>query len=203
MAVLGYDSPIAKSIRLNQMSGPFPQPPSWREKLRWPVRLLGAWLVMQGAIYALDAWQAASLRRRVALHLEAANPRRRHLGLVPISAALGQPIYASLQERDSLEWEQAYYQLGPNACPPGRVCHSSKVVRVDAATGKWWEESDRFAFTDQTSQPDGPRAYYLECDYSFSPKPGSQPWHIRLSMGRYNVQDSTSGDGYTLTLTRA
>jgi hypothetical protein len=176
---------------------------TWRDRLRIGAILFGLWLLVYGCNRGVDAWQDAALRRHAAPYLAAANSRRRQLGLFPISTALGRPVYQGLQKRDSLEWEQVYYQFAPNACPPGRVCHSIKIVRIDAATGKWWEESDRFAFTDQKSQPDGPRAYYLECDYSFSPKPGSPPWHIRLLVERYNAQDSTSGDNHALILTRA
>lgn len=183
------------------MSVPFRPPQTWRDRVRTPAQLLGLLLLIHSCNLGVDAWQSAALRRHAAPYLEAANHQRRQLGLFPVTAALRQPTYQGLQNRDSLE--QVYYQSESAACLPGRVCHSVKMVRLETATGKWWEEADHFVFTDRVSQPDSARAYYLECTYSFAPKPGTQPWRIRLSVSRYSTKDSTGISGYTLTLARA
>ena len=97
------------------MSVPFPTPVSWREWLRRATILFGLWLLVYGCNRGVDAWQAAAQRRRAAPHLEAANPRRRQLGLVPVSAAFQPPRYVDRSGANGTELVVYDPQTSPSA----------------------------------------------------------------------------------------
>jgi hypothetical protein len=169
------------------MSALSPPPRTWRDRLRIGAILFGLWLLVYGCNRGLDAWQDAAQRRRAAPHLEAANPLRRRLGLVPIMPAFKVPRYELNSERDGTEW--VMYSPWWRVSPGVRL--RNKWVLLDADTGEVLTEEDQFVFSDSDGgRLKEPHQYYLNCEYSFErAKAGQNPWRISSDSDEYVDKD--------------
>jgi|GEM_PF-4657900 len=184
------------------MSAPFPKPVSWRDRLRTVAILFGLWLLVCGCNRGVEAWQAAAQRRRAAPYLEVANPLRRRLGLVPVSANFKPPRYLDLSGHDGTE--RVVYD--PRATPGVCVFNAGKTLIIDVDTGDLTAEEDTFWFTDpDTTARDTPHYYFLRWQYSFVKAAAHrQPWRVWLSDKDLDVAESGAKvPVHILNLTRA
>jgi hypothetical protein len=182
------------------MSAPFSLPRAWRDRLRTPAQLLGLGLLVYGCNRGVEAWQAAAHRRRVAPCLEAADPRRRRLGLVPL-AGFKPPRYVDRSDYDGTE--RVVY--APRPGPSTYVFNDGKVLTLDANTGAWLAEEDKFVFANpDTADPRTPRFYFLACKHVFAAPAARRPgWRVRLSDRDIDFVDNRMVYPGDTTLTRA
>ena len=183
------------------MSVPVP-PRTWRTRLRTAVLLFGLWLLVYGCNRGVDAWQNAAQRRRLAPYLEAANPLRRRLGLVPLSASFKPPRYIDRSGHDGTE----LVVYDPIWVRDAYVHNMGKALTLDADTGALLVEEDTFWLTDSdTIAHRTPHYYFLRWEYSFVKAAARRPpWRVRLSDHDLDVVESGAEiPAHVLHLTRA